>query len=123
MNLLTLFQAELDGFDIAWCQACDAKNSHHRGFADPKKRTIHLDRKISTRSTLHRALHEVGHIVNNETGLLRWEKEQRANDFAELRMRDLGIPLPRAAVARGRAYVRRMKRWGKAISKGRKSDD
>ena len=123
MNLLTLFQDELDSNKIAWCTRCDDKRSHHRGFAVKATRTVHLDRMISTRSTLHRALHEIGHIVNDETGMKRWQQEKAANDFAERRMRDIGIPLPRAEVARGRAYVRRMKRWGKAISKGRRSDD
>lgn len=119
MTYLELFQAEIDANNVTWCKACDAKNSHHRGFAVKDTRTIHLDRKVSTRSTLHRALHEVGHIVNDETGMRRWQQEEAANDYAEKRLRELGIPVPRGEAAKGRKYVARMKRWGKNISKSK----
>lgn len=121
MNLLKIFETELEYQSIFWCTHCADGRSHRRGFADPTTKTIHLDRKISTRSTLHRALHEIGHIVNDEKGMLRWQREEAANQFAERRMRELGVPVPRTAASKGRGYVRRMKRWGTAISKARTS--
>jgi hypothetical protein len=121
MTYLEIFQAELDKRGITWCQGCLLYNSHTRGFACKGTNVVHLKSSLTTRSSLHRGLHEIGHLVNDETRMKRWEKEQAANDFAETHMKMLGIPLPRAAVAKGRAYVKRMKRFGKAIRKGRKS--
>ena len=120
MTFLELFQAELDSRGIQWCQGCMLYNSHTRGFACKGTNVVHLKSSIATRKSLHRGLHEIGHIVNDEKGLKRWEKEDAANRFAELRMRQLGIPVPRVTAQSGRRYVRRMKRWGKNISKASK---
>lgn len=121
MTYLELFQAELDSRAITWCQGCLLYNSHTRGFATKGTNTVHLKSEITTRKGLHRGLHEIGHLVNDEKGMKRWEKEEAANRFASTRMRELGIPVPRITAAKGGAYVRRMKRWGKSISKGRNS--
>ena len=110
-----LFQAELDAHGIRWCTGCDEYNGHRRGFAIRKDRTVHLESQIATRSSLHRALHEVGHIVNDESGMRRFQKEEAANRYAARRMRELGVSIPRKVAASGRRYVARMKRWGDAI--------
>lgn len=121
MTYLELFQAELDSRQITWCQGCMLYNSHRRGFACKGTNVVHLKSTITNRKSLHRGLHEIGHLANDEKGMKRWEKEEAANQFAETRMRELGIPVPRVTAGKGKAYVRRMKRWGKAISKsGRK---
>lgn len=119
MIYLEIFQAELDLRGITWCQGCLLYNSHKRGFATRGTNTVHLKSEIATRKSLHRGLHEIGHLVNDEKGLRRFEKEALANKFAETRMRELGIAVPRVAASKGRAYVRRMKRWGKNISKSK----
>lgn len=119
MTYLELFQAELDANKIEWCKSCLLYNSHKRGFATKGTRVVHLDRAISTRSTLHRGLHEIGHLVDDETGMKRWEREQAANEYAARRMREMNISVPRVKAAKGRAYVSRMKRWGRNISKSK----
>ncbi len=116
MTYLEIFQTELKARGFEWCQGCLLYNSHRRGFATPGTNVVHLKSAVATRRTLHRALHEIGHLVNDERGQKRWQKEEGANRFAENRMRELGIPVPRVAAGKGRAYVGRMKRWGKAIS-------
>ena len=119
MSLRDIFVAELDSNGIAWCRGCERYGAHGRGFAVKETRTVHLESQVATRRTLHRGLHEIGHIVNDEAGMRRFEKELAANRFAERRMRELGIPVPRSEASKGRAYVARMKRWGNNISKAR----
>ncbi len=122
MTYLEFFQAELDAHQITWCQGCLLYNSHRRGFACRGTNVVHLKSSLATRKSLHRGLHEIGHLVNDEKGLRRWECEEAANRYAATRMRELGIPVPRVTAAKGRRYVGRMKRWGKAISKSSKGE-
>lgn len=119
MTYLEIFQAELDSRGITWCQGCLLYNSHRRGFAAKGTNVVHLKSEIATRSTLHRGLHEIGHLVNDEKGMKRWQEEEAANRFAERRMRELGIKVPRKEASKAGKYVRRMKRWGRNISKSK----
>lgn len=119
MTYLELFQAELDSRGIRWCQGCMLYNSHRRGFATKGTNVVHLKSAIATRKSLHRGLHEIGHLANDERGMKRWQREEAANDFARARMKELGIPVPRITAAKGAGYVRRMKRWGKNIAKSK----
>lgn len=121
MTYKEIFELELSTHGIRWCRRCVSRNSHARGYAVVSDRIIHLDSEISTRSTLYRGLHEIGHLVRDQAGMRRHEKERQANEWAERRLRELGIPVPRRMAARGKAYVARMKRWGKNIAKGRRA--
>ena len=120
MDLKELFIAECSTNEIVWCQGCDSYNGHKRGFARFSDRTVHYDSKIATRSTLQGGLHEIGHLVANKPGMKRWEKEASAETWANNRMKELGISVPRKTRALGKQYVARMKRWGKNIAAGRK---
>jgi len=114
-----IFEIELKKHNLNWCKNCDASKGHKRGFvlfAD--KNTIHLDSEIATRSTLHRAFHEMGHCVNNEKGLRSYECEAGAEKFANDKMKEYGISVPRKVKARGVAYVKRKKRHGDNIKNG-----
>lgn len=109
-----MFEAELEARGIDWCRGeCGSSKSHKRGFAN---NAVHLDREVATRSTLYRALHEIGHVVlrhhREHRTKRRYLREQEANTWAERRMRELGVPVPRDRVQRGQAYVARMKAWG-----------
>jgi hypothetical protein len=120
MSLRELFEAEIAAHGLTWCRECCASGAHKRGFVlDSEPKTIHLDSEIATRSTLHRALHEVGHAVNDQRGMRRFQREAQANEWAERRMRELGVSVPRKVAAAGRAYERRMKQWGDNIRKSR----
>ena len=116
MNFKELFEAELQAYGIGWCQSCNRYNAHRRGFAVRSERVVHYDSKIATRASLHRGLHEIGHIVANILSMRRWEQEASAEAWATKRMRELGILVPLKVLRRGRAYVARMKRWGDNIS-------
>lgn len=113
MSFLEIFKAVLGVHNLAWCKSCCETQSHARGFA--KDQTVHLDSVIATRSSLHRALHEIAHLILPEKGLRRYECELQANRWAEAKMRAYGISVPRKTVSAGRAYERRMKRWGDNI--------
>ncbi len=116
-----IFEKELAKHNLNWCKGCDASLGHKRGFVlNNDKATIHLDRAIATRATLHRALHEVGHCVNDEKGQLRWQQESGAEEFANKTMKEYGISVPRKTKARGVSYVKRKKRHGDNIRRGRK---
>jgi hypothetical protein len=117
MSFRARFELELIVYQLQWCRECCAYGNHKRGFAEG--RTVHLDSEIATRSSLHRGLHEIGHLIHDQTGMHRWEREAQANEWAERRMRELGIPVPRKVAAAGRAYEKRMKRWGDNIKRGR----
>ena len=115
------FEAELAKRGLAWCRGCCARSSHKRGFViRDDKTTVHYDSEIGTRKTLHGGLHEIGHCVNDERGMRRYQAEANAERFAGDLMRELGIPVPRQVVALGKSYVRRMKTWGNNIKKGRR---
>jgi len=120
MNIKEILEAELLKHGIKWCRRCDSRASHKRGFVyNADKFTIHLDSEVATRSTLHRALHEVGHCVNKEAGLRRYEQEANAERFATDTMRFYGVVVPRAVIYRGVAYVARKKRHGDNIKNAR----
>jgi len=110
-----LFEAELARHDVAWCRGCDLRSSHRRGFATAG--TVHYDAEIQTRSTFYGGLHEIGHVVlghNRRGRKRRFEIEAEAERWAQKRMREFGVPVPRGEVAAGRAYVDRMRRHGNA---------
>jgi len=119
-TFLQIFEDELSLYGIVWCTGCEKYNSHKRGFAISKAREIHYDSKIATRATLHGGLHEIGHIVANTPSMRRWEQEASAEAWANKRMAELGISIPRKVRREGKAYVARMKRWGNNIAAGRK---
>lgn len=120
MDFREVFLAELHSNDIALCTGCEHGRGHKRGFVVSGERTVHLDRAIATRSTLHRALHEVGHVVNAEVekSMRSYEREEAANKYAERTMRTLGIRIPRSVQQSGAAYVARKKRHGDRIRAG-----
>ena len=119
MTTLDILNDVLVKNNLNWCKGCEAGRSHKRGFVFTKDRTtIHLDSKVSTRSALHRALHEVGHCVNDETGLRSFQCEALAEKFASDTMRNYNIPVPRKSVRQGVAYIQRKKRHGDNIIKG-----
>ncbi len=106
--------------NLNWCKGCNASLGHKRGFVLNKdKTTIHLDSKIANRSTFHRALHEVGHCVNNESGLRSFECESGAEKFANDTMKEYGISIPRKTKASGVSYIQRKKRHGNNIKRGK----
>ena len=120
MTLRETFEAEIAAHGLTWCRECCANNGHKRGFVlDAEPKTVHLDSEIATRSSLHRGLHEIGHAINDQRGMRRFQKEQQANEWAERRMRELGISVPRKVAAAARSYVSRMKRWGNNIRRAR----
>jgi hypothetical protein len=122
-SLRELFEAELALHGITWCRGCESRHSHKRGFADAKTRTVHYAREIGTRASLHGGLHEIGHVVcGHGPGARprRFEKEAEAEAWAMRRMRELGVPVSRKEQALGRAYVARMKQWGRNITAGRR---
>lgn len=122
MEFDEIVKAELLANDIILCVSCDSYSSHSRGFATPDDRTIHYNKKMATRRTLYGFLHEVGHIVfghGKNCQLRRFEKESQAEEYARESMRMLGFPVPRSQVALGNTYVKRWKRFGDNIKKGR----
>lgn len=111
-----LFENELKKRGLNWCKGCNNGRNHRRGFvAWADKKTVHLESEIATRKTLHRGLHEIGHCVNDETGLRTYEREANAEKFATQTMRELGVRVPRDTVRRGVAYVARKKAHGDNI--------
>ena len=121
MNYKEMLQEELNRRGVCLCTGQCGAEGHSRGFVyHNDRRVIHLDRAIATRSTLHRALHELGHIVYPADNLRRFEREAIAERFANDTMREWKIPVPRKAVQKGERYVSRMKRWGDNISKDKR---
>ena len=117
-NYKELFEKELKKYNLNWCLGC-AIRGHKRGFVLRKdKTTVHYDSKICTRATLHGGLHEIGHCINDESGQLRWEREAGAEKFANDKMKEFGISVPRKTKALGVSYVRRKKRHGDNIRAG-----
>ena len=118
-TLKELFEIELKRNNLNWCKGECGLEGHKRGFILKKdKTTVHYDSKICTRGTLHGGLHEIGHCVNNEKGLRRFEQEANAEKFANDKMKELGVSIPRKTRALGVAYVRRKKRHGDNIRRG-----
>ena len=110
-----LFEAELDSNGVAWCRGCDERSSHRRGFAT--RGVVHYDTEIRTRITFYGGLHEIGHVVlghHRRGRRRRFEIEAEAERWAQNRMRELGVPIPRKEVAAGKAYVDRLKAHGDA---------
>ena len=123
MNYKEMFETELKKYNLNWCKGenCTVRHGHKRGFVLRKdKSTVHYDSKIAIRATLHGGLHEMGHCVNDETGLRTFEKVALAERFANDKMKEFGISVPRKTVALGKDYIRRRKRWGDNIRKGRR---
>jgi len=122
VSLREIFEAELAAYNLSWCRACEIGKSHSRGFVlDADKTMVHLDSEIGTRSSLYRGLHEIAHCILEEKGLRRYECEAQADRWAESKMRERGISVPRKVSGRWKAYVSRMKRWGANIRKGRRT--
>jgi len=120
-TFLELFEQELKKHNLNWCKGECGHGSHKRGFVFSKdKTTVHYDSKICTRTTLHGGLHEIGHCINNEKGQLRWQQEAGAEKFANDKMKEFGVSVPRKTKAMGVSYVRRKKRHGDNIRRGRK---
>lgn len=119
MTYKEIFESELRRHGLNWCRACNARSSHKRGFVfrDDTK-TIHLDSEIATRSTLHRALHEIGHCVNDERGMRSYEREEAAESFSTNTMRSYGVSVPRKVSRAGASYIERKKRHGDNIRRG-----
>lgn len=121
MNFKEIFEQELKKYNLNWCRGCNAGRGHKRGFVLKNDRTtVHYDREIATRATLHGGFHEIGHCVNNETGLRSFECEANAEAFANNKFKELGISVPRKTKALGKDYIRRKKRHGDNIKRGRK---
>lgn len=120
-DFLKIFEDVLKKHNLNWCKGECGILGHKRGFVLNKDRTtVHLDRAIATRATLHRALHEIGHCINNEKGLRSFECEAGAENFANKTMKEYGVSIPRKVRARGVAYVRRKKRHGENIRRSKK---
>ena len=121
MNYKEILEAELNKHGLSWCRGCAVNSSHKRGFVlHADKKTIHYDSNVVTRNSLHRGLHEVGHCINDEKGLRRYECEANAEAYATDTMRAYNIPVPRKTVALGKSYVKRFKRFGDNIIKAKK---
>lgn len=118
LSFLEIFEAELRKYGIPWCKGECGTRGHKRGFATLKSRIVHYDSKICTRATLQGGLHEIGHIVANVDGMKRWEKEESAERWANDRMRELGISIPRRILKLGKSYVSRWKRFGRNVAAG-----
>ena len=120
MTLREIFETELRKHKLNWCRSCGAALGHKRGFVlHADKMTVHFDSEIATRSTLHGGLHEIGHCVNDERNLRSFQCEANAESFATKTMRCYGVTVPRKIVSRGVSYVRRKKRHGDNIKRGR----
>jgi hypothetical protein len=121
-NYLAILEYELRKNNLNWCKECGLKG-HNRGFVlRNDKSTIHFNKKIQTRATLHGALHEVGHCINNENGLRSFEREAQAEAYANIIFRRYGLHIPRKTRSLGKNYVRRKKRHGDNITEGKKHE-
>jgi hypothetical protein len=118
MKYINIFLQELKKHNLNWCLGECGTKGHKRGFVLLRdKSTVHLNSNISTRSSLHRGLHEIGHCINDEKRLRSYEKEAKAEEFATKLMRNLGIPIPKKVSIKGKAYVQRKKLHGDNIKK------
>jgi hypothetical protein len=121
MNYKEIFEAELLKNNIKWCLGCEHRRSHKRGFASVYgEKIVHLDNKIVTRTGLYKAFHELGHCLDADVLKRRsFEREQIAEDFARMKMKEYNIPSPRKMVILGNSYIQRKKRHGDNINMGR----
>lgn len=119
-RFLNVLNDVLGEHGIKWCRGECGECGHKRGFVLRKDRTtIHFDSKICTRSSLHNALHEVGHCINDEKGLRSFECEAGAEKFANDTMKEYGVSVPRKSKVLGFAYIKRKKKHGDRIKRGR----
>jgi hypothetical protein len=129
---LEKYSAELST-QIEWCRACGLGNSHSRGFASWRSGsapTVHYDSEIATRGTLQGGLHEIAHLVlghcartekgHRKNRQRRYEREAAAEQWANQRMRELGVPVPRKTQRLGKDYVAWTKHWGDNVAAGRR---
>lgn len=120
MKYLEIFEFELKKNNLNWCKGCNASRGHKRGFVlGVDKSTIHFDSKICTRSTLMGAFHEMGHCLNNEKGLRSFEIESNAEEYAKTKLKEYNIAVPRKRAMLGVDYIKRKKRHGNNIIRGR----
>lgn len=89
-----------------------AKGNYGRVFWSEKQAWVPMAR---SRRTLYTLAHELAHVVIGKTSTV-YEGEMLAEQFARNRLREMGIPVPRASVHRGKWYVamklRRARRRG-----------
>lgn len=121
MDYKEIAEEELRKNNVSWCCGQCGKSGHKRGFVVFGEPVIHLETKLSTRSTLHRFFHELGHAVLEHGKLRSFQREEQAERFAFDKFREYGIPLPREVVYRGKLYVMRKKRHGDNIIKSKKN--
>lgn len=115
-----LFEEQLTRFGVKWCRDCKIKASHKRGFATSN--TVHFDSQIGTRASLYGGFHEIGHTQDPRVAQRRsYEREAFAEAFAIQLMRELGVPIPRGEIRKGRSYVARKKRAGDRVIAARRS--
>lgn len=123
-SYLEIFEKLLLENNIRWCKNCELSHSHKRGFVmNNDKSTLHFDSKICTRSTLFNGLHELGHCLEKEKGLRRFEEEQNAENYARQKFKELGLSIPRKRAMLGVRYVKRKKRMGDRIIIARKENE
>ena len=122
MDFKEIFEEQLKKHNLNWCKGECGIRGHKRGFVLKKdKSTVHYDCKIGTRATLHSGFHEIGHCINDESGLRSYQCEAKAEEFASKTMREYGISVPRKTVALGKSYVRRKKSHGNNIKNTKRS--
>lgn len=138
---LERYSAEL-GAEIKWCrggcgtyksQEPGTTHSKYGGFATWRKDgapTVHCGAEMATRATLHLGLHEIAHLVlghcdrtekgNRKSRQRVYEREAAAEKWADQRLRELGVPVPRKTRQLGKDYVARKKRRGDRVIAGRR---
>lgn len=79
------------------------------GWAVPDRRVIRAPWPATTRQRLYIVAHECGHVVLHGRGrgrrLAKYVVEYEAERFAIMMLRKLGVPVPKAQLARARRYV------------------
>ena len=116
MDYRSIAEAEAKRYGVFWCTGqCGSYRGHKRGFACKHEPIVHLASTISTRSTLHRFMHELGHTQDKDYSKRQYEREAYAESFASAKLREYGIPLPRKQIALGKRYIARKKRHGDRI--------
>jgi hypothetical protein len=115
MDYKSIVEKELRLNKVSLCSGQCGREGHKRGFVPKGEPVVHLDRAIATRSTLYRLFHELGHIIRPCNNDRRYIQEAQAERFAQEKLREYGIPIPRKCVASGQRYVARKKRHGDNI--------
>ena len=118
-----VFELELARYGLSWCQGeCGASRNHKRGFVlNADKKTVHLKAEVTQARSLHRALHEIGHCLDQEKGLRSYQREEKAEAYAAQTMRDYGYAVPRYISVKATRYIQRKKRHGDHVRKGMRS--